>query len=513
MSLKSGKPYHRTRILVSIIILFVALSGVVNASADTVPGDFSTVFEKNLNALNDPDFWNDPGIYTGRFSFNGNADFAKEFQKHTLFGELQPSATAYFRYLNELTISEKQSLVKRFSYYRSLLEKQLKAAGFAEELKYLAPALSAMNFHAAGKNKQAGVWQLTHFQGVLNGLMVNRLVDERLNVEEATKAVVSQFKRNVELFGSTEMAVIAYLSGNTKLRNVLARCGENQSTEQVLKYMPEVSEIIAGYQAMTVFLGENTFEPDEETVLPDLVSVNRQLHFHQISQVMNISEKQLQFLNPQYRHFIVPGNERPMTLRIPAGKYDEFVLWTDSIYNAYDSTFFQVVAQKIEYPPAPNRQFVGEKVKDLEIEGKTKIKYTIKSGDVLGFIAEDYNVRVADLKYWNNIYNERRIQAGKTLDIFVDDENADYYRNLQKRTITTTTKNVGMQETKTSSVPVYKVPDSAKKVEYVVKNGESPYVIAKRYDGVTPEAILEWNGITDARKIQIGQKLIIYLVQ
>jgi membrane-bound lytic murein transglycosylase D len=172
-----------------------------------------------------------------------------------------------------------------------------------------------------------------------------------------------------------------------------------------------------------------------------------------------------------------------------------------------------LLTQKIEYPPAPNRQYAREPVKDLEIEGKTKIQYRLKTGDVLGIIAEIYDVRVADLKYWNNIYNERKIQAGKNLDIFVDDDKVDYYLSLAAAQKSNTANAAASQSSK-NSVP--KVPfnlSNAKKIEHVVKSGESPYLIAKKYDGVTPDLILEWNNIDDARKIQIGQKLIVYLKQ
>jgi membrane-bound lytic murein transglycosylase D len=79
---------------------------------------------------------------------------------------------------------------------------------------------------------------------------------------------------------------------------------------------------------------------------------------------------------------------------------------------------------------------------------------------------------------------------------------------VKKKTVS---PNMVKQLTQTSPLVNYRVPDTARKVEHIVKSGESPYVIAKKYDGVTPEQILEWNGIKDARKIQIGQKLIIYL--
>ena len=119
---------------------------------------------------------------------------------------------------------------------------------------------------------------------------------------------------------------------------------------------------------------------------------------------------------------------------------------------------------------------------------------------------------MADLKYWNNIYNERKIQAGKNLDIFVDDDKAEYYRSLatpQKKK--KEEKSMVEQIQKSSTLKVFEDLNSAKKIEHIVKSGESPYIIAKKYDGVTPDDILEWNKIDDARKIQIGQKLIVYL--
>jgi LysM repeat protein len=57
----------------------------------------------------------------------------------------------------------------------------------------------------------------------------------------------------------------------------------------------------------------------------------------------------------------------------------------------------------------------------------------------------------------------------------------------------------------------FQIPADRKKVEHVVQSGESPFVIAQKYDGVTPEAILQWNHIDNARKIQIGQTLILYI--
>ncbi|HSH18955.1 MAG TPA: LysM peptidoglycan-binding domain-containing protein, partial [Draconibacterium sp.] len=252
-------------------------------------------------------------------------------------------------------------------------------------------------------------------------------------------------------------------------------------------------------------------DPLAKKIVPDTVRAVQQLHFRQITNVLGIPQKQLEFLNPQYRFLIVPHSEKHSELVVPDGYWDDFVLWQDSVYNAVDSSLFAFTVQKIEYPPAPGRQYLGEPVKNLEIEGKTKIKYKLQTGDVLGIIAEKYDVEVEDLKYWNNISNERRIQAGKNLDIFVDNDKVNYYAELQTEEKPKETKpSMPAQLKQSSTLAVFHEINTGKKVEHTVKNGESPYTIAKKYEGVTPEDILKWNNIQDARKIQIGQKLVVY---
>ncbi|MEN8118074.1 MAG: LysM peptidoglycan-binding domain-containing protein [Bacteroidota bacterium] len=507
--------YQKLNNQLTRLIRIVVLTVVPFASytqTDTVSTRFIQKSEANLVALNELYCWNDSTFYNGKVLFKEETEFLQAFSNINLqlFPEIQPGAGYFYNYINQLDIESKQNLVWCFNYYESYYNKKFKTAGLPTDIKYFAPAISAMNLNAVGENREAGIWQLTHFQGVLNGLQINRLVDERFNVYASTQATIRQLKQNIEFFKDTELAILGYLAGNANLRNTINRAGENTSVDKILELLPErISEQIAAFQAMAVFLKVNRFKHDAFEVNPDTVVINRQLHFIQISNVLSIPEEQLRFLNPQFRFSIVPGDVASVNLLLPSGKRDDFIIWQDSIYNVQDSSLFQVIAQKIEYPPAPGRQYIGEKVKDLEIEGKTKIKYTLKTGDVLGFIAEDYDVRVADLKYWNNIYNERRIQAGQKLDIFVDDDKAEYYLSLQKQTISKgSTADVSKQKSQTLSETDLK---SAKKVEHIVKSGESPYVIAKKYVGVTPEEILEWNGINDPRKIQIGQKLIVYL--
>lgn len=511
---------QKLNIRLKLFVFFVLTICFVDAKSqnDSITIAFQNSFKTSLIELNQLYCWSDADFYPGKFKFTSIFNFQIEYDYHkpVLFSDLSDKTKEFYFFLESLNLHEKQNLVRLFSFYEKEMDASLKAAGLPVDLKYFAPALSAMNPTAANWDGKAGIFQLTHFQAVMNGLQINPLVDERLNPNLSIHAFAAVMKQNFTVFKSPELAVLGYLYGNAKLKNAISFAGENAGLAQILSYLPETANLIIGaFQGAAVFFKENQFkstvDPFAKKILPDTARITSKLHFQQVSQVLGISEKQLEFLNPQYRFQIVPGDKTISKLVVPDGTWDEFVLFQDSIYSVADSTLFAVTVQKIEYAPAPGRQYLGEPVKNLEIEGKTKIKYKLQSGDVLGIIAEKYDVEVADLKYWNNIVNERKIQAGKTLDIFVDNDKVDEYASLQKPTkpnfVKTPTPKQIQQNT---TLAVFQEINTGNKVEYTVKNGESPFTIAKKYTGVSPEDILKWNNITDAGRIQIGQKLIIY---
>ncbi len=502
------------------IITFLSFQRSITAQDIQIEKPYEIRFENNLKKLQDLYCWSDPEFFPGKFEFNKISDFKQEFEKIGLniFEQPLQQSEQFYSFLESLPETDKQNFIKYFTYYENYFESVFQSYGLPAELKFMAPAVSAMNRNAAGPDGKAGIWQLTHFQGILNGLQINRLVDERLNEQLSTLSFAGVVKQNQTIYGSVELALLGQLLGNAKIQNAISFAENKKSLTDIVEFLPDsVSNTIAAFQATALFLSVNRFkekvEPLAKKVMPDTVKINRQVHFKQVQEVLGIPEERMEFLNPQYRFSIVPGNVKLAKLVVPNGFFDDFVIWQDSIYSTFDSTLFNIVAQKIEYPPAPNRQYLGEPVKDLEIEGKTKIQYRLKTGDVLGIIAEKYDVRVADLKYWNNISNERRIQAGQKLDIFVDDDKVDYYAGLENETKIAENKqeDVVQRIQNSASLQVFEDLNAATKIEHVVKSGESPYIIAKEYEGVTPEKILEWNNIDDARKIQIGQKLIIYL--
>ena len=114
--------------------------------------------------------------------------------------------------------------------------------------------------------------------------------------------------------------------------------------------------------------------------------------------------------------------------------------------------------------------------------------YTVKGGDNLSKIAVKYNTSVRALKAANN----------KTSDLI---------RVGEKLMIPVAGTSSGCS-TVTAPAPVAAVEASAISADgtHIVKAGEYPATIARQY-GMTASELLAINGITDPRKMQIGQKL------
>ena len=94
-----------------------------------------------------------------------------------------------------------------------------------DDLKYLAVAESALLTYSRSKKGAKGPWQFMTLAARSNGLRRDRVVDERLNFERATKAALKNLKRLEEKFGSWALAMAAYNGGETRLRKAIAEQG------------------------------------------------------------------------------------------------------------------------------------------------------------------------------------------------------------------------------------------------------------------------------------------------
>jgi hypothetical protein len=119
-------------------------------------------------------------------------------------------------------------LMKRANKYFPIIEPLLKKYGLPDDFKYLAVAESGLTNARSGAGA-TGFWQFLRTSAREYGLEVNKNVDERYNLELATKVAAEYLKKSKERFGSWTLAAAAYNAGN-------ARIARRMKTQQVDDY-------------------------------------------------------------------------------------------------------------------------------------------------------------------------------------------------------------------------------------------------------------------------------------
>jgi len=104
-------------------------------------------------------------------------------------------------------------LIRRTYKYFPIIEPILKKYNVPDDFKYLAVAESGLQ-NVTSSEDAKGVWQLLKPTAIEYGLVVNKNIDERFNIEKATKAVCKYFLNSKRLFDSWTLAAAAYNAGN-----------------------------------------------------------------------------------------------------------------------------------------------------------------------------------------------------------------------------------------------------------------------------------------------------------
>lgn len=173
---------------------------------------------------------------------------------------------------------------------------------------------------------------------------------------------------------------------------------------------------------------------------------------------------------------------------------DEFYLreWNDSLFKVYRYRNEDIYKQTYERPTEPVPQ----------PPGTTELIYTVKSGDILGLIAQWYKISVSDIKAWNGLWSDR-LSIGQNLRIYVKNELVGTFKDVNNMSFEDKQKmiNVG----KTTKTQTEKLDPNYE--YYTVKAGDTPHSISKKYPGITADEIMKINGITNASSLQIGQQL------
>ena len=113
-------------------------------------------------------------------------------------------------------------IIKKANRFFSEIEPLLKKYNLPDDFKYLAVAESGLD-NVTSHAGASGFWQFMKATGKEYGLEINNYVDERYNLELATKVAAQYLINSKELFGSWTNAAAAYNAGNAGITKQMKR--------------------------------------------------------------------------------------------------------------------------------------------------------------------------------------------------------------------------------------------------------------------------------------------------
>ncbi len=294
-------------------------------------------------------------------------------------------------------------------YYFPIFEEILAKNGLPLELKYLPIVESSLNARAESWMGAKGLWQFMYHTAKGTDLMVSSYVDERSDPHLSTEAACRYLKKLHGIYDDWFLALAAYNGGPGNVNKAIRIAGGKRDYWSIRKYLPtETQRYVPRFIAVNYLLshqqehGLGKVQPKFDFFKTDTVSIDRNLPLRFVAEVMEMSLDDIQFLNPSYKIDIIPATEnRKYYLRLPVDKIGVWVTnqeRLDGMLIAYEKD------QSVHYP--------------TYTEKNTRIVHRVKSGDMLGKIANKYKVSVKNLLKWNRLKSDR-LKIGQRIVVYV----------------------------------------------------------------------------------------------
>jgi len=343
------------------------------------------------------------------------------------------------------------------SQYFPMFEAQLDKYNIPIEFKYLAIVESALNPRARSRSGAKGLWQFMYPTGKQYNLNVTSYMDERQDPLKSTVAACQYFAKLYEMFGDWNLVLAAYNGGPGYLSRTMAKTGLYDYWELRPYLRRETRGYVPAFIAVNYVMnfyqqhGIEAEQPQNIILDTDTITLKMQIEFSVLAELICVEKEIISQLNPSITRAVFPKNTN---ITLPAEVIMDFAINENAIY-----AFIEAVEQK-----------------EILIN-ESRLVYIVQNGDYLGKIAKENGVAIHEIRKWNKLKNDK-LSLGKKLVLFVKDD----FKLTAKNKIEN---------------PVY-----------IVKQGDTLWDIANKYDGVSVSEIIKHNKL-NSNNLKPGEKILL----
>lgn len=396
-------------------------------------------------------------------------------------------------------------------YYYPWMREIFDKYNVPEELVYITIIESALNPTAVSPAGATGIWQFMYNTGKLYGLQANTYVDDRRDPYKATDAAARHFRDLYNIFNDWGLAISAYNCGAGNVRKAIQRSGGKTDFWGVSPYLPKETQnyfpaFIGAYYMMT-YHNLYGISPAHLSIPTDVdtVMVDKELHFMQISEMLDISMDEIKILNPQYKREIIPAFNEQYPLRLRSNDILRFIAMKDTIQKHRYNDFF-----------SPARDLNKENLTtnaNGDIVKVTPSKYhTVRKGETISSISHKYGVSVNQIKSLNRLHSNSLkvgqkllIRKGSTVIVKAAPVPIDSTSTVTP-TDSLNTGNEIREPIVVNKDTTVVTPAEPIIRTHIVKKGDTLSSIARQY-GTTAAALASYNHLSNINSIQVGQKI------
>jgi membrane-bound lytic murein transglycosylase D len=347
---------------------------------------------------------------------------------------------------------------RRSGKYRPAIVKALKEAGLPEELSWLPLIESGFKIRAMSRARALGLWQFIASTGYKFGLKRNTWIDERMDPDKSTRAAIVYLKELHQIFGDWTTVLAAYNCGERRVLNRIKsqRINYLDNFWDLYERLPrETAFYVPKFLAVLHILNDPeahgfTLPPVDEELRAEEVDINKQVHLKTIAKRLDIDYELLIDLNPELRHHLTPSD--PYVLKVPEGKGEVLLAKLDDI--------------PVWRSPVP-----------------AYVVHRVRYGESLSVIADKYGTSIRAIMNMNGLGRRNYLKVGWKLRIPVK----------------------GAKYTHLARPPIQTSQLKGEIVEYMVRKGDSLWLIARRF-GTTTKMIRALNHLHTS-VLRVGQVL------